>query len=202
MFKENSPLYSFDIVRESGENVAYVNYLGANYVPNLADYFDVMARTVDLLMEDSNISRIVYVQQRNYSHNFEQVNMLIEVAQLYNHLTKQEKVVSIAVLEKLGYFYEEAYSFLNYIINEVLKGDPVRAYRELKGALFEQRALSEKGYDNINYLRLIEKIINSFDRLLLIQNPKSYLTILKLETEGFILIFLDQILCLILLSLG
>ncbi|MFA5484686.1 MAG: type II/IV secretion system ATPase subunit [Candidatus Pacearchaeota archaeon] len=184
MFKENSPLYSFDIVRESGENVAYVNYLGANYVPNLADYFDVMARTVDLLMEDSNISRIVYVQQRNYSHNFEQVNMLIEVAQLYNHLTKQEKVVSIAVLEKLGYFYEEAYSFLNYIINEVLKGDPVRAYRELKGALFEQRALSEKGYDNINYLRLIEKIINSFDRLLLIQKSKELFNNFKIGDRG------------------
>ena len=172
MFKENSPLYSSDIVRESGENVMYINYLGANYVPDLANYFDVMARTIDLLMEDSNISRIVYVQQRNYSHNFEQVNMLIEVAQLYDFFTKQEKIISVEVLEKLGYFYEEAYSFLNYIINEVLKGDPIRAYRELKGALFEQRALSEKGYDNLNYLRLLEKIISSFERLILIQKAK------------------------------
>lgn len=172
MFKENSPLYSSDIVRESGENVMYINYLGANYVPDLANYFDVMVRTIDLLMEDSNISRIVYVQQRNYSHNFEQVNMLIEVAQLYDFFTKQEKIISVEVLEKLGYFYEEAYSFLNYIINEVLKGDPIRAYRELKGALFEQRALSEKGYDNLNYLRLLEKIISSFERLILIQKAK------------------------------
>jgi len=172
MFKENSPLYSSDTVRESGENVMYINYLGANYVPDLANYFDVMVRTIDLLMEDSNISRIVYVQQRNYSHNFEQVNMLIEVAQLYDFFTKQEKIISVEVLEKLGYFYEEAYSFLNYIINEVLKGDPIRAYRELKGALFEQRALSEKGYDNLNYLRLLEKIISSFERLILIQKAK------------------------------
>lgn len=172
MFKENSPLYSFDVVREGGENVMYINYLGASYVPDLAKHFDVMIRTVDLLTEDSNVSRIVYVQQRNYSHDFEQVNMLIEVAQLYDLLTKQEKIVSVGTLEKLGYFYEEAYSFLNYIINEVLKGDPIRGYRELKGALFEQRALYDKGYDNTNYLRLLEKLISYFEKLSLIQEAK------------------------------
>lgn len=174
MFGENTPLYSSETVRESGENVIYINYMGANFVPSLSDSFEVMARTIDVINEDPNISRIVYVQQRNYSHNFSQVKYLLEVSQLFEFLTKQEKVVSIESLNHLGYFYEEAYSFFNYIINELLKGDPIRAYRELKGALFEQRALSEKGYENANYIKMLEKVIRYFDQLELIEKSKKY----------------------------
>jgi len=76
MFKNDSALYSYEIVRESGENTMYVNYLKAGFVPSLADYPEVMARTIDDLQENSNISRVVFVQQRNYSYNFEQVKFL------------------------------------------------------------------------------------------------------------------------------
>ncbi len=174
MFGEGSVLYSTEVVRESGENVMYINYMGASFVPNLSDSFEVMARTVDALLEDPNVSRVVFVQQRNYSHNFSQIKLLLSVSQLYEFLVKQEKVVSVDVLGNLGYFYEEAYSFFNYIINELLKGDPIRAYRELKGALFEQRALSEKGYDNISYIRILEKIIKYFDDIELIEKSKKF----------------------------
>ncbi len=174
MFKESSKLYANEIIRESGENVMYINYLGASFVPNLVDSFEVMARTVDALLEDSNVSRIVFVQQRNYSYGFKQVHMLLELSQLYEFLIKQEKIVSIDVLGNLGYFYEEAYSFLSYVINELSKGDPIRAYRELKGALFEQRALFEKGYDNSDYIRLLEKVIVFFDGIELIEKSKKF----------------------------
>lgn len=174
MFNETSPLFSSEVVRESGENVMYINYLGANFVPSLTNSFEVMTRTIDSLLEDPNISRIVFVQQRNYSYNYSQIKYLTEIAHLYEFLVKQEKIVSIDVLGNLGLFYEEAYSFLNYIINELLKGDPIRAYRELKGALFEQRALSEKGYDNANYIKILEKIIDYFDKIKLIDEAKKY----------------------------
>ena len=35
MFKDNTPLYSYEVLRESGENVMYANYLGADFVPSL-----------------------------------------------------------------------------------------------------------------------------------------------------------------------
>ncbi len=174
MFNETSPLFSSEVVRESGENVMYINYLGASFVPSLTNSFEVMTRTIDNLLEDPNISRIVFVQQRNYSYNYSQIKYLTEIAHLYEFLVKQEKIVSIDVLGNLGLFYEEAYSFLNYIINELLKGDPIRAYRELKGALFEQRALSEKGYENANYIKILEKIIDYFDKVKLISESKKY----------------------------
>ena len=170
MFKPDTPLYSYEVARESGENVMYVNYLGANFVPSLSRSFEVMARTVDNLIEESNIGRIVFVQQRNYSYDFSCVRMLVEVAQLYDFLIKQEKVVSAEKLSNLIASYHEAYAFLNYALNEVLKGDPIRAYREIKGALFEQKALHDKGKDNLEYIRLLEKLVGYFDKLEIVRN--------------------------------
>jgi len=172
MFKPDTPLYSYEIIRESGENVMYINYLGAAFVPSLIASGEVMSRTIDNLREDPNISRIVFVQQRNYSHDFSQVRMLIEVANLYDFLVKQEKIVSVEKLSGLASSYHEAYAFLNMVINEVLRADPIKAYRELKGALFEQRALFENGKDNLEYVRILEKVIGFFDNLVLIQKLK------------------------------
>ena len=175
IFSEGTPLYSYEIVRESGENVMYVNYLGANFVPSMVDSESVMARTIDNLKEDSNISRIVFVQQRNYSHNFAQVQMLVEVADLFDFLTKQERTVSPEKLSHLGTSYYEGYALLNHVVNEVLKQDPVKAYRELKGALFEQKALLENGKDCLEYVRILEKILGYFEKLSLIQKLKGSL---------------------------
>jgi type IV secretory pathway ATPase VirB11/archaellum biosynthesis ATPase len=171
MFKADTPLYSYEVIRESGENVMYINYLGAPFVPSLIDSAEVMSRTIDNLSEDSNISRIVFVQQRNYSHDFSQVKMLTEIASLHNFLIKQEKITSSEKLSTLISF-QEAYTFLNYTINEVFKQNPVKAYKDIKRNLFEQRALFEKTRNNQDYIRVLEKIIGLFDELLLIKKLK------------------------------
>jgi type IV secretory pathway ATPase VirB11/archaellum biosynthesis ATPase len=183
IFKPGTKLYSYEVVRESGENVLFVNYLGAEIVPSLVDYPEVMARTVDILSENSNISRIVFVQQRNYSYDFSQIKMLVEVANLYEFLTKQEKVLST---EKLNFAREisQVYSFLNYIINSLFKQDPVRAYRELKGALYEQRALVEKQQGNEQYVRYLERLIGFFENLSLIKKIKPFFDSYKVDDRN------------------
>ncbi len=172
IFKSGTPLYSYEVVRESSENVMYINYLGASSVPSLIDSSEVMAKTIDNLKEDPNIARIVFVQQRNYSHDFSQVKMLVEVAHLSDFLIKQEKITSNDKLLNVGEFYQEAHAFFNRIINESLSTDPIKAYRELKGMLFTKRA--ELGArdgvnrDIENYIRILEKVVGFFDELGLI----------------------------------
>ncbi|NPE29605.1 Flp pilus assembly complex ATPase component TadA [Methanococcoides sp. SA1] len=168
MFKGDAPLYSYEVVRESGENVMYVNYMGASVVPSLIDYAEVMGRTIDNLREESNISRIVFVQQRNYSYNFEQVKMLVEIADLVDFFAKQEKIVSPEKLSNLGEIYYNAYAFLNRIINELLPVDPVLAYRELKGEFFSNRTKENR----VEYTRILKRVIGFFDELHVIKKLK------------------------------
>jgi flagellar protein FlaI len=167
MFKQGSKLYETEVVRDSGETILYVNFVGADVVPSISDYPDIMARIIDLLSENSNITRIVLVQQRNYSYNFEQIKMLMEIGELYNFLVNQERVLSPDSL----YFLEDisgAYSNLNYLLNVLLKQDPLGAYNLLKSMISEQKVFVEKEGDN-SYLLFLERILSHFNKLMFIR---------------------------------
>lgn len=174
MFKEGTALYSYEVVRESGENVIYINYLGANIVPSFIHHPDVMARTFDVLDEVSDVARIVFVQQRNYSYNFKQVRMLSEVASMYNYLIKQEQILSQSKLSFAGERVGEIYASLNYFINIVFKQNPIKAYRELRGAYFKEKALVEKGVGLKDYVFLLNRLIEFLDGLELVKELKKY----------------------------
>ena len=116
-FEKEEELYSYEVKREGGEDILYLNYLGAPYVPSLSEYPDVMERTIDALIENPNVSRIIFVQQKNYNYDFNETNYLLEIAQIYVYLLKQEKVLSQERLvssseEFFSKRYNEVFSFL------------------------------------------------------------------------------------------
>ena len=92
-FDQKTKTYSYEVRREGAEDVLYVNYLGAPYSPSISEYPEVMERTMDYLMENSNVSRIVFVQQKNYNYDFYETSYLLEITSLYVYLLKQEKIL-------------------------------------------------------------------------------------------------------------
>ena len=70
VFKLNAPVYSTELQRKEGETILYINYLGASNIPSIADSAEAMARSVDSLIENPEVSRIIFVQQRNYNYPF------------------------------------------------------------------------------------------------------------------------------------
>jgi len=179
-FKEGTPVFSYEVQREGGEDVLYVNYLGALYTPSLADSAEVMGRTIDSLIENPNVSRIVFVQQKNYNYDLEETSALIEIANLYIHLIKQEKILSQGKLapsfqEFFPQRYNELFSFLYY-----LRQDPIFAYHELKKGIINSKISVEKldfiyRSEQMNYLRLLEKILEKVTNLKLIASLAHYL---------------------------
>src|SRR3989344_1415276 len=160
LFKEDAAVYSTEIERTAGEDVIYVNYLNAPFVPSIADNPAVMARTVDSLSENPNVSMVIFVQQRNYNYPFEQVSLLSEIASIYRFLFKQEAVLSV---EKLGLYgnVPEVHAELSYAL-ALLRQDPVACYTNLKKRIKSLRVQLEKGgilnkSGLINYIRVLEK---------------------------------------------
>ncbi|MFA5071418.1 MAG: ATPase, T2SS/T4P/T4SS family [Candidatus Pacearchaeota archaeon] len=172
---EADKLYSHSIRREGGEDILYVNYLGAPFVPNLAMSSEVMSRTIDALIENPGVSRIILSQQKNYNYDFKETSLLLEIAQLYIFLMKQEKILSQDKLTStnISFFtqrYNEVFSFLL-----LLKSDPVSAYFDLKKLLVQSKIFTEKvdiAYrsDCENYTRLLEKIFQLLEKTKLIQS--------------------------------
>lgn len=167
MIFKNEELFATEIKRESGETVLYVNFMGANFVPSISDYPEVMAKTIDLLSENSNISRLVFVQQRNYSFSLKQINMLHEIANLYNLMMNQEKILSE---EKIMLFKDPylAYNFVSNLFVNVLKQDPVLAYRLLREEIYKQ-GNKEKDF----YKMFLQEIFEYFNKLSLIKQVAS-----------------------------
>jgi archaeal flagellar protein FlaI len=178
LFKEGTPLYSYEIVREHGSQVLYVNYLGAAFVPSLASSPDIMNRTIDMIIESPNISRIVFVQQRNYNHDSPKVFMLQEIADLYVFLVKKEKILSqsrlsISNSNSLG----QRYNDVGYLVIS-LKRDPILCFFELEKLLNKERLNLENTPENLkidqlSYVRLLEKFYSLLENTSLIKEAKN-----------------------------
>ena len=179
-FKEGSPLYSYEVRREGGEDVIYINYLTAGYVPNIADSPEVMERTIDSLIENPNVSRIVFVQQKNYNYDFKETSMLLEIAQLYVYLIRQEKILSqTKLVTNCTQFFPKRYNDL-FSFLFLLKKDPIAAYAELKRILVEANIFLEKvdnacRMDQENYINFVEKIFKMVEKTKLIREVLPYL---------------------------
>ncbi|MDD5012150.1 MAG: type II/IV secretion system ATPase subunit [Candidatus Nanoarchaeia archaeon] len=172
-------LYSYSIRREGGEDVLYINYLGAPFVPSLADYSEVMSRTIDALIENPSAARIVFTQQKNYNYDLQETMILLEIAHLYIYFLRQEKILS---QEKLAtnntqFFsqrYNELFSFLF-----LLKQDPVSAYFEIKKIIIQAKILLEKLEPNQkneqeSYIYFLEKILVLVENTAMIQKLIPY----------------------------
>ncbi|VVB83477.1 Type II/IV secretion system protein [uncultured archaeon] len=178
--KEENKLYAYEVRREGGEDILYINYLGAPFVPNIAEYAEVMGKTVDALIENPNVSRIILSQQKNYNYDFKETATLLEIAQLYVYFMKQEKILSQDKLASSnGQFfsqrYNEVFSFLL-----LLRQDPVSAYFELKKIILQSKILSEKislssRNEQDNYTHLLEKILALLENTRLIREVLPYL---------------------------
>jgi type IV secretory pathway ATPase VirB11/archaellum biosynthesis ATPase len=179
-FQKGAPLYSYEVKREGGEDILYINYLGAPFAPSLSEFPQVMERTIDALIENPNVSRIILVQQKNYNYDFSETSMLLEIAQLYVFFLKQEKILSREklVTNQEQFFskrYNELFSFLL-----LLKQDPIASYADLKRIIIEARIFLDKlgeGYraDQTNYTGFLERIFELLEKTKLIQQALLYM---------------------------
>jgi len=180
LFKPGTPIYAFEVEREGEQDVLYINYLGAPFVPSIAESSEVMSRVIEYLVKTPNISRIVFVQQRNYSYDFSQVIMLQEIANLFTYLTRQEKILSPSKLSLNNpYEVSKRYEFISYLLLE-LKSDPIACYNDLTNILITEKAALDKlderaRYDASVYIRTLENFYNFMGNLKLIKALKNNL---------------------------
>jgi flagellar protein FlaI len=134
----------------------------------------VLERTVDALMENSNVVRVIFVQEKNYNYDYNETRYLLEIASLYTYFNRQEKILSHDKLTTVSddFFakrYNDMFSFMS-----ILKKDPFLAYTELKKFLIEARiALNRVGpqyrMDQSNYIRFLEGIFDMVEKTKIVQ---------------------------------
>lgn len=172
IFNEKSTPFAVEVERRQGEDVLYINLLKTSVVPSISDDARIMERIIDALAEYPNVSRVVFVQQRNYNYGFEQISLLAEIARVYHFLIKQEQILSMKTLSLFGNaaeIFSEVKSFLT-----LLKQDPINCYLKLKrkiSLLHDEIARSGIGAsgESRGYLRLLERFLGLLEQTKLIK---------------------------------
>ncbi|MEK6840878.1 MAG: type II/IV secretion system ATPase subunit [Nanoarchaeota archaeon] len=178
--QQEKKAYSYEIKREGGEDILYIDYMGAPYIPSIAESADVMARTIDALMENPNVSRVIFIQQKNYNYDLEETSMLLEIAQLYTYLMRQEKVLYREKIGSIEQFFSQRYNeIFSFLL--LLKRDPLAAYAEIKKIIINSKIFTEKlgpGYssDQAGYTGFLERISSLLENTLIIQRALPYLS--------------------------
>ena len=181
-FRKGTPLYAYEVLREGGEDVLYFNFIGASFVPSLAEDSRVMGMVVDSLIESPNVTRVVFVQQKNYNYDFKETSYLLEIAQLYVYLMRQENLLSTQKLAPgsndqriLSKRYNELFNFVSF-----LRSDPIYAYHDLNRLIIEAKILLDKldvqdRNEQLRYISLLEKVFGLLEQTKLIQDVLPYL---------------------------
>ena len=175
---------NYEIIREGEEDVLKLNYETVPYSPSVEEDPNVMMEVIEKLAENPSVSRLTFAQRRHYNYNFEQTQLLMEIANIYSYLTKRKRMLSP---EAMGASFEspgilsERHGILRGIVYDLLRADPLGAYVEIKRQLrmetVKQKATADprtKESRNV-FIKQLTDIYELLDKTKLIQIAKEYL---------------------------
>ncbi|MEM5773021.1 MAG: type II/IV secretion system ATPase subunit [Candidatus Aenigmatarchaeota archaeon] len=175
------------------ENTVRINAMNWAIEPSIEDSEACMAVVIDVLLEVKNAERVVLVETREREYDFEQVKLLREIANAYNKILNEDKLLSITkfgpkTCEKL---FPRRLTDLQFLVTEVLRKDPVGAYLRLQKMIAYEKLAEEKAPAQLKpcHKEYLENVLLPMEKILsdckLIQLAKPKLLFFKPGDRSF-----------------
>jgi flagellar protein FlaI len=173
----------YEILHEGEETILRVNAETWLTVPSLEDDPITMSRSMDILIEVPEASRIIFSQKRDYEYDYPQTRMLSEIAALYNKLVKEKDIISYERLdiEHGDRFLNTKYAKLKNLLFSMMRTDPLGCYVELIRMLREEKVSLEKFKDpraapyQVKLINVLTYVTGFFEKTRLVILAKPYL---------------------------
>ncbi|MGV8171915.1 MAG: ATPase, T2SS/T4P/T4SS family [Candidatus Woesearchaeota archaeon] len=175
------PESSYDVSREGEDTVLRVDYETALEVPSLEDSEQCMADTIEKLMANRNITKIIFSQKRDYEYDYTQTRVLVEFSKIYANMLKHKALFSYRSMtldEQQSTILSVAtqkYAELQNVIFNVVKKDPIGGYVELKRIMRREKIELDKSIDDRytvmleRYVQILSYVLKSLESTKLIQ---------------------------------
>jgi type IV secretory pathway ATPase VirB11/archaellum biosynthesis ATPase len=174
--------FDYEVLREGEEILLRIDCEECPFFPSLEDSERTMAMTVDILAEVGTITKLVYVQKRDYEYDADQVLLLSEIANIYKRLSQQKLTFGLMSDQQCARWLTARYTELQNIVYTLLKKDPVGAYVELvriarrEQSYLERSGLPKEGADCLQkYLRVVNEVVSMLDASRIISIAKPYI---------------------------
>ncbi len=180
----------FKITREGVEDVLKIDANRWPYLPAVESSPEAMSYVIDKLSQSPQVRKIILNQRRNYVYDYDQTQLLMEVARIYNHLLRQRKALSYASMGDMTCqkCFPSRYGKVEYILLNLLRRDPLGAYVEVK-RLYREEKIRMKGLSlncvncQQTFLDLLAYLHNMFEGMGIIQKVKGKLEGYRTESE-------------------
>ena len=188
LFKKTK-VCSYDVIREGDDITLNINCEKCPFLPSLEDNAQCMSMTITKLIEVGNVTNIVFSQKRDYEYNFDQTQILVEIAKVYKKLSKQKQLFDYHNLGSDSGCMKCAtnrYTQLQTLLFNRFKNDPIGAYVEFKRFLRREKINLDKT-DNEEcihckrkFISILNYIIGAIDKTNLIILAKPYIAGFKI----------------------
>ncbi len=111
-----------------------VNCLGCIYGASIEDFEECMARTIDKIIEVKEVESIGLSQTRDFEYDYEQTQLLVEIAQLVVQLLRNDKILtpSRMALPDNKNAIAQRFGFVQDLMINKIRRDPIGTYVEIQ----------------------------------------------------------------------
>ena len=157
-----------EILREGADVILKIDYESSLRAPSVEDDPVTMAKTINLLLEEGRVTRIVFSQKRNFEYDYEQVKLIQEIATLYSRIVKDKELFTFLLTTSQPCKKEmvSRHAILQKIVYTLMRKDPLGAYVELRRERREQQVIYERQQYNPECREYVERFLKLLDLLL------------------------------------
>ncbi len=184
LFGEAKKPFTYDVIKEGEEILLLIDLEQYPHAPSLEEDPVCMSRTVDILAESGNVTKIIFTQKRNYEYDYSQTLMIQEIAKLYSQLTKRKDIGYENMLAdpKCARYASQWYASIQNFSVDMLKRDPIGTYVELKRKIREERINIDRTIDPgyiacvKKYIAVLQYLMALLEKTKLIEAAQAYLS--------------------------
>ncbi len=136
-------MFKYEISKESGIKIAKVNVKDYLNPPLIEEDPLIMAFSIDLILKEGVLNKIVFIQNQEYEYDEEQLKYLQEIAELIKYLVYTKKILSIPRTKECLNSLIKKYEVLKNILFYDLKKDPIGTYVEIKRIIRQEELLNQ-----------------------------------------------------------
>ena len=181
---EKRACFSYEVVKEGDEKILRINCDQCTFSPTVEDSALCMSKTIEVLAEVGGVTKLTFLQRRDYEYDIYQTQILTEIAQLYKQFTKERRLSYTSLVTDNGCeaYVGASYGNLQQYLLRVMKGDPLAAYVQLKRLARNEKIRQEyvtdkQGLQCMDYfVSMVGWITDLLEKTRLITLAKPYLT--------------------------
>ncbi len=180
-------VWNYEVLREGEDVILRVDCSSIIRAPSLEDDPIYMAKIIETLVQVKNATKIILYQKRDYEYSYEETQILMEIAMLYQKLVKEKEYFSYEALTfngKCSANVNQRYTYLQNLIYRRIKEDPIGAYVELKRKIRDEKLRMQKSLDD-NEIQCTKRYIGLLTYIMgLLENTKM-ISLVKHKLSGY-----------------